>query len=126
VPDSARIGRMPDKLDRRACAPADREHEIAEAIRTDNGPALSAVVRWSPLAVPWIKLAVTPGARRCRPPEQHRRHTRVYRTLKQEMGQPPAANRRKQQQMLNPFHEEYNGFVRTKRCRSARELRDCG
>src|SRR5260370_474464 len=41
-------------------------------------------------------------------PEQNGRHERMHRTLKQEVAEPPAANRRKQQRALDRFRQEYN------------------
>ena len=87
-----------------------REHGMPEAIRTDNGPpfASSAVAGLSRLAVWWIKLGIVPERIAAGHPEQNGRHERLHRTLKQEAAQPPAANRRKQQQALEEFRREYN------------------
>src|SRR6266566_3342752 len=41
-------------------------------------------------------------------PEQNGRHERMHRTLKQEVAQPPAANRREQQRVMERFRQEYN------------------
>jgi transposase InsO family protein len=87
-----------------------REHGMPAAIRTDNGPpfASSAVAGLSRLAVWWIKLGIVPERIAAGHPEQNGRHERMHRTLKQEVAQPPAANRRKQQRALDRFREEYN------------------
>jgi transposase InsO family protein len=87
-----------------------REYGMPEAIRTDNGPpfATAAVAGLSRLAVWWIKLGIVPERIAAGHPEQNGRHERMHRTLKQEAAQPPAANRRKQQQALDQFRQEYN------------------
>ena len=87
-----------------------REYGLPEAIRTDNGEpfASRAIAGLSRLAVWWIKLGITPERIAAGHPEQNGRHERMHRTLKQEAAQPPAANRRKQQQALDRFREEYN------------------
>jgi len=87
-----------------------REYGMPQAIRTDNGPpfASSAVAGLSRLAVWWIKLGIVPERIEAGHPEQNGRHERMHRTLKQEAAQPPAASRRKQQQELDRFREEYN------------------
>src|SRR5277367_450517 len=87
-----------------------REYGMPEAIRTDNGPpfASSAVAALSRLAVWWIKLGIVPERIDAGHPEQNGRHERMHRTLKQEATQPPAANRREQQRVLDRFRKEYN------------------
>jgi hypothetical protein len=87
-----------------------REYGLPEAIRTDNGPpfASHAVSGLSRLAVWWIKLGIVPERIAAGHPEQNGRHERMHRTLKQEVAQPPAANRREQQQELQRFRQEYN------------------
>ena len=87
-----------------------REYGMPAAIRTDNGPpfASSAVAGLSRLAVWWIKLGIVPERIAAGHPEQNGRHERMHRTLKQEVAQPPAANRRKQQRALDRFRKEYN------------------
>jgi len=87
-----------------------REYGMPEAIRTDNGPpfASSAVAALSRLAVWWIKLGIVPERIDAGHPEQNGRHERMHRTLKQEATQPPAANRREQQRVLDRFRQEYN------------------
>jgi putative transposase len=87
-----------------------REYGMPEAIRTDNGPpfASHAVSGLSRLAVWWIKLGIVPERIAAGHPEQNGRHERMHRTLKQEAAQPPAADRRKQQQELHRFRQEYN------------------
>jgi hypothetical protein len=62
----------------------------------------------SRLAVWWIKLGIVPERIAAGHPEQNGRHERMHRTLKQEAAQPPAANRRQQQQALDRFRQEYN------------------
>ncbi len=87
-----------------------REYGMPEAIRTDNGApfASHAIAGLSRLAVWWIKLGIAPERIAAGHPEQNGRHERMHRTLKQEAAQPPAANRRQQQQALDRFREEYN------------------
>jgi putative transposase len=87
-----------------------REYGMPEAIRTDNGPpfASHAVRGLSRLAVWWIKLGIAPERIEAGHPEQNGRHERMHLTLQQEAAQPPAANRRKQQQELDRFRQEYN------------------
>src|SRR4029077_6129687 len=87
-----------------------REYGMPEAIRTDNGPpfASHAVSGLSRLAVWWIKLGIVPERLAAGHPEQNGSHERMHRTLKQEAAQPPAADRRKQQQELHRFRQEYN------------------
>jgi transposase InsO family protein len=87
-----------------------REYGLPEAIRTDNGVpfASPAVAGLSRLAVWWIKLGIVPERIAAGHPEQNGRHERMHRTLKQEAAQPPAANRRQQQQALDRFRQEYN------------------
>jgi transposase InsO family protein len=87
-----------------------REYGMPAAIRTDNGApfASTAVAGLSRLAVWWIKLGIVPERIAAGHPEQNGRHERMHRTLKQEVAQPPAANRRKQQRALDRFRREYN------------------
>jgi len=87
-----------------------REYGMPGAMRTDNGPpfASRAIAGLSRLAVWWIKLGIVPERIAAGHPEQNGRHERMHRTLRQEAAQPPAANRRKQQQALDRFREEYN------------------
>src|SRR6267154_4141 len=87
-----------------------REYGMPEAIRTDNGPpfASHAVAGLSRLSVWWIKLGIVPERIAAGHPEQNGRHERMHRTLKQEAAEPPAANRRRQQQVLDRFRQEYN------------------
>jgi putative transposase len=87
-----------------------REYGLPEAIRTDNGApfASRALAGLSRLAVWWIKLGIKPERIEAGHPEQNGRHERMHRTLKQETAQPPAANRRKQQRIMDRFREEYN------------------
>src|SRR6266849_5702641 len=87
-----------------------REYGLPAAIRTDNGApfATRALAGLSQLAVWWIKLGIVPERIAAGHPEQNGRHERMHRTLKQEVAQPPAANRRKQQRALDRFRQEYN------------------
>src|SRR5712692_5231517 len=87
-----------------------REYGMPAAIRTDNGVpfATRALAGLSRLAVWWIKLGIVPERIAAGHPEQNGRHERMHRTLKQEVAQPPAANRRKQQRALDRFRQEYN------------------
>jgi transposase InsO family protein len=87
-----------------------REYGIPEAIRTDNGApfASTAIAGLSRLAVWWMKLGIVPERIEAGHPEQNGRHERMHRTLKQEVAQPPAANRREQQRAMERFRQEYN------------------
>jgi len=87
-----------------------REYGMPAAIRTDNGApfATRALAGLSRLALWWIKLGIVPERIEAGHPEQNGRHERMHRTLKQEVAQPPAANRRKQQRALDRFRQEYN------------------
>jgi putative transposase len=87
-----------------------REYGMPEAIRTDNGApfASTAIAGLSRLAVWWMKLGIVPERIEAGHPEQNGRHERMHRTLKQEVAQPPAANRREQQQSMDRFRQEYN------------------
>jgi hypothetical protein len=87
-----------------------REYGLPQAIRTDNGApfASSAIAGLSRLAVWWMKLGIVPERIEAGHPEQNGRHERMHRTLKQEVAQPPAANRREQQRAMERFRQEYN------------------
>ena len=87
-----------------------REYGLPQAIRTDNGApfASRALGGLSRLAVWWIKLGIVPERIQAGHPEQNGRHERMHRTLKAEAAQPPANNRRQQQQALDRFRQEYN------------------
>jgi transposase InsO family protein len=87
-----------------------REYGMPEAIRTDNGApfASRAVAGLSRLSVWWMKLGIVPERIEAGHPEQNGRHERMHRTLKQEVTQPAAANRREQQRMMDRFREAYN------------------
>ncbi len=87
-----------------------REYGLPEAIRTDNGApfASSALAGLSRLAVWWMKLGIVPERIAAGHPEQNGRHERMHRTLKQEVAQPPAANWREQQRVMEKFRCEYN------------------
>jgi hypothetical protein len=87
-----------------------REYGMPEAMRTDNGPpfASPALAGLSRLAVWWIKLGIVPERIEAGHPEQNGSHERMHRTLDQEVAQPPAANRRRQQEAQEHFRREYN------------------
>ena len=87
-----------------------REYGMPAAIRTDNGApfASTAIAGLSRLAVWWMKLGIVAERIEAGHPEQNGRHERMHRTLKQETAQPPAANRREQQRVLERFRQEYN------------------
>lgn len=87
-----------------------REYGMPEAIRTDNGApfASTAIAGLSRLAVWWMKLGIVAERIEAGHPEQNGRHERMHRTLKQETAQPPAANRREQQRVMERFRQEYN------------------
>lgn len=87
-----------------------REYGMPEAIRTDNGApfASTAIAGLSRLAVWWMKLGIVAERIAAGHPEQNGRHERMHRTLKQETAQPPAANRREQQRVMERFRQEYN------------------
>jgi transposase InsO family protein len=87
-----------------------REYGLPRAIRTDNGApfASSAIAGLSRLAVWWMKLGIAPERIEAGHPEQNGRHERMHRTLKQEVAQPPSANRREQQRAMERFRQEYN------------------
>ena len=87
-----------------------REYGMPEAIRTDNGApfASRALAGLSRLAVWWMKLGIVPERIEAGHPEQNGRHERMHRTLKQEVAQPSAANRREQQRVMEKFRREYN------------------
>src|SRR5271165_7367704 len=87
-----------------------REYGMPAAIRTDNGApfASAAIAGLSRLAVWWMKLGIVPERIAAGHPEQNGRHERMHRTLDQEVAQPPAANRRRQQEAQEHFRREYN------------------
>lgn len=87
-----------------------REYGMPAAIRTDNGApfASRALAGLSRLAVWWMKLGIVPERIEAGHPEQNGRHERMHRTLKQEVTQPVAANRREQQRVMDRFRQEYN------------------
>jgi len=87
-----------------------REYGLPQAIRTDNGApfASRAPGGLSRLAMWWIKLGIVPERIAAGHPEQNGRHERLHRTLQQDAAQPPAANRREQQRVLDRFRQEYN------------------
>jgi len=87
-----------------------REYGMPVAVRSDNGPpfASRALAGLCRLSVYLLKLGIV--AERIQPghPEQNGRHERMHRTLQAEAANPPARNRREQQQKLESFRREYN------------------
>src|SRR5258708_2588995 len=84
-----------------------RQYGLPAAISTDNGApfASRALAALSRLAVWWIKLGNVPERIEAGHPEQNGRHERMHRTMKHEVAQPPAPNRRKQQRALHRFRQ---------------------
>jgi putative transposase len=87
-----------------------RKYGMPERIRTDNGApfASKAPGGLSRLSMWWLQLGIrheriTPGC-----PQENGRHERMHRTLKQETANPPAANRRRQQESFLAFERTYN------------------
>jgi putative transposase len=66
------------------------------------------LARLSRLAVWWISLGIVPQPIAAGHPKQNGTHERMYRRLKHEAAQPPAANRREQQRTLDRFRQEHN------------------
>lgn len=87
-----------------------REYGLPVAIRTDNGApfASRALGGLSRLSVWWIKLGIAPERIRPGKPQENGRHERMHRTLKAETANPPASNRRRQQEAFDRFRREYN------------------
>jgi len=87
-----------------------REYGLPEAIRTDNGApfASRAPGGLSRLSMWWLRLGIRQERIEPGRPQQNGRHERLHRTLKQETAQPPAANRRKQQEAFVRFEQSYN------------------
>ena len=87
-----------------------REYGLPRVIRSDNGPpfASSGAGGLSRLSVWWIKLGIRPERIEPGRPDQNGRHERLHGTLKLEGCEPPAANRRAQQQRFDVFRRIYN------------------
>jgi transposase InsO family protein len=87
-----------------------RRYGLPAAIRTDNGPpfASKAPGGLSRLSLWWLQLGI--GHERIIPgrPDQNGRHERMHRTMKEEVANPPAADRRRQQQAFLRFEHMYN------------------
>lgn len=88
-----------------------RRHGLPEAMRTDNGSpfASRAPGGLSRLSMWWLQLGIRHERIEPGRPDQNGRHERMHRTLKQETANPPAANRRRQQQAFMAFERTYNG-----------------
>jgi transposase InsO family protein len=88
-----------------------REYGLPEAIRTDNGAPFAslAVGGLSRLSAWWVRLGIRPERIEPGRPDQHGRHERMHRTLKEAVVVPPAATLQAQQQRFNAFVAEYNG-----------------
>jgi transposase InsO family protein len=87
-----------------------REYGMPLTIRTDNGApfASRAIAGLSRLSVWLMKLGIVPERIRAGHPEENGRHERMHATLKAETAQPPAANRRAQQQRFHQFRTTFN------------------
>jgi putative transposase len=87
-----------------------REYGLPRAIRSDNGPpfASRALGGLSQLSIWWIKLDIRPERITPGRPCENGRHERLHGTLKRDACQPPAANRRRQQQRFDSFRRIYN------------------
>ena len=87
-----------------------REYGLPRAIRSDNGPpfASRSLGGLSQLSVWWIKLGIRPERITPGRPSQNGRHERMHGTLEREACQPPASNRRTQQQRFDAFRRIYN------------------
>lgn len=87
-----------------------REYGLPQAMRTDNGPpfASRAPGGLTRLSMWWLQLGIRHERIEPGKPEQNGRHERMHRTLKQEVANPPAANRQRQQQALLEFERVFN------------------
>lgn len=87
-----------------------RECGLPDAIRTDNGPpfASPAPAGLSRLSMSWIRLGIRHERIEPGRPDQNGRHERMHRTLKAETANPPAANRRRQQEAFIAFEQMFN------------------
>jgi transposase InsO family protein len=87
-----------------------RECGLPEVIHTDNGAPFASygLGALSRLSIWWIKLGIIPERSRPGHPEENGRHERMHLTLKQETADPPAENRRRQQQRFDRFRKVYN------------------
>jgi putative transposase len=86
------------------------EYGLPRVIRSDNGPPFASCSAGglSQLSVWWIKLGIRPERISLGRPCENGRHERLHGTLKLEACQPPAANRRAQQQRFDAFRRIYN------------------
>lgn len=87
-----------------------REYGLPLVIRSDNGAPFASCGAGglSRLSVWWIKLGIRPERIDRGRPDQNGRHERMHGTLKLEGCEPPAANRRAQQQRFDVFRHIYN------------------
>jgi transposase InsO family protein len=87
-----------------------REYGLPKRMRTDNGAPFGSNgdSGLTKLSVWWIKLGIVPERIAPGKPQQNGRHERMHRTLKQATADPPAANRRRQQERFDVFRREYN------------------
>jgi putative transposase len=87
-----------------------REFGLPRRIRTDNGAPFgsSGETGLTLLTAWWIQMDIVPERIQPGKPQQNGRHERMHRTLKQETAQPPASNRRRQQERFDQFRKEYN------------------
>jgi len=87
-----------------------KEYGLPRAIRSDNGPPFAncSAGGLSRLSVWWIKLGIRPERITPGRPSENGRHERLHGTLKRDACEPPAANRRAQQQRFDAFRRTYN------------------
>lgn len=87
-----------------------REFGLPKAIRSDNGTpfASTGAGGLSRLSVRMIKAGVVPERIERGKPHQNGRHERLHLTVKIETANPPAANRRQQQQRFDTFRRVFN------------------
>jgi transposase InsO family protein len=87
-----------------------RRYGLPPAILSDNGPpfASRAPGGLTRLSMWWLRLGIRHERIEPGRPEQNGRHERMHRTLKEETASPPAANLRRQQQVLLEFQRRYN------------------
>jgi putative transposase len=87
-----------------------QEYGLPRVIRTDNGSpfASRAPGGLSRLSMRWIKLGIVAERTRPASPQDNGRHERMHRTLKEATLQPPACDRRRQQEAFDRFRQEFN------------------
>ncbi len=87
-----------------------REFGLPKYVRSDNGApfASRAAGGLSRLSVRLIKAGIIPERIEPGKPQQNGRHERFHLTLARETAEPPAANRRAQQQRFDRFRRVYN------------------